>query len=184
MTRFALIPFAFFAAACADSTEFDSVSDEAADELREYLDDEPETARRAQGGPTMAERMVRVAERRYGKQLSKDGCDFAGVGYGIWMQQNRVFAGALLDESGELIEKIQGKVEVIGDRYGTVSAKGGNAVPGIRKLHLEGDYRGQFFEGDIAAMDGAESVELVMVGSIKGINSHRGHIFGALAICD
>ena len=184
MTRFALIPFALIAVACADSTDLDSATDEVPDELREYLDDEPETARRVQGGLTPAERMVRAAERRYGKQLSKAGCDFVGVGYGIWTQQNRVFTGAMLDASGDLIDKIQGRVDVSGQRHGTVSAKGANAVAGVSNLHVDGDYRRGMLEADVMAKEGADSLDLVMVGNIRGVHSTRGHIFGALAICD
>ena len=184
MTRFAFIPFALFAVACADSTELDSATDEMPEELREYLDDEPETARRVQGGMTPAERMVRAAERRYGKQLSKAGCDFVGVGYGIWTKQDRVFTGAMFDASGYLIDKIQGQVEVLGNRHGTVSAKGGNSTPEFTNLQVDGDYKRGMLEADVTAKEGPDSLDLVMVGNIRGVHNVRGHIFGALAICD
>ena len=185
MIRFALIPFAVFASACADSSDVAQSADELEQEFKDMLDNPAiNTVRSVQGPNVLGAKVVQVAWSRYSKQVEKEGCDLVGAAYGTWEDQGMNFRGELFQNSAMPMEGIMGRVVVTANGVGELSGVGTQAVDSVDAVYIEGDWKGTHLDADVLVKKGARMTDLVLIGNIHGTFDRQGYFVGALADCD
>ena len=184
MTRFAFIPFAILASACADSADYDDTTVDADQEFRDMLDSEDVNADRQHGVQTeLGAKVVRVAWNRYHAEVTDQGCSMIGAAYGSWTDQSQAFEGAAYYNSSALMDEWGGQITVSANARGQLSAAGFNTMPGLDALMMEGDWKGSHLQADVVTKKGNRIAEMVMVGDITHVDGTRGYFIGALADC-
>ena len=205
MIRFALIPFAFLASACADSADLAQATDDLEQDFKELVEDhQTETDRSAnERRPnvlvkpkpqavatiekprevTLGEKVVTVATHRFARGIEKAGCKMVGAAFGAWKDQRLDYKGQMFHTSGKSMERIQGELVVTSNGGGELSGFGISPDSGIATVAIEGDWTGGQLDADVAVRKGDRIHELVLIGDIDGAFDARGHFIGALALC-
>ena len=205
MIRFALIPFAFFATACADADDLTQASDDLETEFRELVEEHEVDAERSANGPrpvlagnqspqaigtidnprpaTLGQRVVKVAAERFERGVAKEGCKMVGAAFGAWKDQSLEYRGQMYHPSGKPMDRIRGKVTVTGNGAGELN--GYSVKPGghFSTIAIEGDWMSNHLDADVRVRQGFERRELMLIGGIDGAFDGRGHFIGALAVC-
>ncbi len=185
MIRFALIPFAVFASACADSPDLAHSADELEQEFKDMLDNPAIDAECDVHGPNaLGAKVVQLAWSRYSAQVQKEGCDLVGAAYGTWEDQGMNFRGQLFQNSAMPMEGIMGRVVVTANGVGELSGVGTQAVDSVDAVYIEGDWKGTHLDADVLVKKGARMSDLVLIGNIHGTFDQQGYFVGALADCD
>ena len=185
MTRFALIPFALFASACADNNEYNPAAEDADQEFRDMLDEtEVGTDRQHSVQTETGAKVVRIAWNRYQSEVASQGCSMIGAAYGAWTDQSQTFEGAAYYNSSAMMDEWGGQLSTTSNGRGELSGTGFNAVTGLDALIMEGDWKGSYIHADVVTKKGNRIAEMVMVGDITHVDGNRGYFIGALADCD
>ncbi|MEC8193586.1 MAG: hypothetical protein VX944_16250 [Myxococcota bacterium] len=185
MIRFALIPFAVFASACADSPDLAHTADDLEQEFKDMLDNPAIDAECDVHGPNaLGAKVVQLAWSRYSAQVQKEGCDLVGAAYGTWEDQGMNFRGQLFQNSAMPMDGIMGRVVVTANGTGELSGIGTQAVDGVDAVYIEGDWKGTHLDADVLVKKGARMSDLVLIGNIHGTFDQQGYFVGALADCD
>ena len=185
MIRFALIPFAVFASACADSPDLAQTADELEQEFKDMMDTPEIDAECDVHGPNaLGAKVVQLAWARYADQVQKEGCDMVGAAYGAWEDQGMNFRGQMFQNSAMPMDAIAGRVVVTANGTGELSGVGTKAVENIDAVHIEGDWKGNHLDADVLVKKGARINDLVLIGNIYGTFDQEGYFVGALAQCD
>ena len=205
MTRFALIPFALFASACADSADLTATSDDLEQEFKEMVEDYHDATERRAGKlqsidaqnlhpktagtiaakrpNTIGQKVVGVASDRFAPRIEKQGCVMVGAAYGMWRDQRLDFRGEVFSDSGKPMVRLHGGVEITGNGTGELGGFGFNKAGRGMKVAMEGDWKGTTLDADVFVGQRSEVTELVLIGNIEGVFEGRGHFIGALADC-
>ena len=204
MIRFALIPFAFFATACADADDLTQAADDLETEFRELVEEHEGDAERSATGlktklvkqnlqniktvekprpATLGQRVMKVASARFERAVRKEGCKMVGAAFGAWKDQSLEYRGQMFQTSGKPMDRIRGQVTVTGNGAGELN--GYSVKPGghFSTIAIEGDWMGNHLDADVRVQNSFERRDLVLIGGIGGAFDGRGHFIGALAVC-
>ena len=205
MIRFALIPFAFFATACADADDLTQAADDLETEFRELVEEHEVDAERSAIGPkplrvgnqtphaiktvekprpaTLGQRVVEVAADRFERNVNKEGCKMVGAAFGAWKDQRLEYRGQMFHASGKPMDRIRGKVVVTSNGAGELYGYSVNPEGDISTVAVEGDWMGKHLDADVTVRKGSQNHEMMLIGGIEGAFDGRGHFIGALAVC-
>ena len=206
MIRFALIPFAFFASACADSADLTQAATDLEQDFRDLVEEHQATTDRSANGPrplvvgnskaeavgtvektrpaTLGDKVVAVASNRFARGIEKAGCEMVGAAFGAWKDQRLEFKGQMFHASGKPMDRIRGEVVITSNGGGELSGIGINPDSAIATVAIEGDWAGRHLDADVLVRKGAQIHELMLIGDIGGAFDARGHFIGALATCE
>ena len=110
MTRFALIPLAFFANACASAEEVQDLVEETTEEVREGIDSyDAETDRNARNRNKAA---LSYAEREFRNELAERDCDLVGAVQGNWRDRRFRLNMTVINTNADTIAKLEGALMV------------------------------------------------------------------------
>ena len=146
MTRFALIPLAFFANACASAEEAEEAMTDATEEVRDAFDEvEDQNARSTK---TYNNRMVRAAYHMFRNELEHEGCKYVAAVAGGWT--NRTFRTQLnvISTVGESVVQLKGVMQWVDNNSGEMIAKG-YAPSDNQTFILEADWLNDTLDGDL-----------------------------------
>ena len=177
MNRFALIPLALFANACASAEEAEEAVTDATEEVRMAYDEiEAELDRT---NPTYTSRIIRVAERMFRNEMADAGCTFVAATAGGW--RNRSFRTTLniIDMTGHQPMRLNGKLTWDSNESGELRAKGHNAYD-RQVVTLEGDWLNDEIDGDLLFSGSDKAYRFFGNKRDRGIG---GMIIGAVAAC-
>ena len=146
MTRFALIPLAFFANACASAEEAEEAMTDATEEVRDAFDEvEDQSARSTE---TFNNRMVRAAYHMFRNDLANEECKYVAAVAGGWI--NRSFNTQLnvISTVGESVVQLKGVMQWVDNNSGEMIAKG-HASSDNQTFILEADWLNDTLDGDL-----------------------------------
>jgi len=178
MTRFALIPLALFANACASAEEAQEAVTDTTEEVRAAYDEVEAELDRT--NPTYSNHIIRVAERMFRSEMADEGCVFVAATAGGW--RNRSFRATLniIDTTGHQPMRLEGKLTWDSNNSGQLLAKGHNAYDG-QVAALEADWLQDEIDGDLL-FSGAENGYRFF--GKKRERGQAGMIIGAVASCN
>ncbi len=177
MTRFALIPLALFANACASAEEAEEAVTDATEEVRMAYDEVEAELDRT--NPSYSSRMIRVAERMFRNEMADAGCTFVAATAGGW--RNRSFRTTLnvIDMTGHQPMRLEGKLTWDSNESGGLVAKGHNAYDG-QTVVLEADWLNNDIDGDLLFSETEKEYRYFGKKRERGM---AGLIIGAVAQC-
>ena len=184
MTRFALIPLAFFANACASADDAqDFVSDEV-EEVRAAFDEldgaQDRSTTVSATTSSYGDRVVRVAERLFRNDMYASGCKYVAAAVGSWRYYPSNISLNVFDVSGDHEMHLQGVMKWIDNSAGEIRGKGFNQMEN-RRAKLEADWLHNRIEGDLTfSRDDTEY-------RFFGLKNHRGSggsVIGAIGLCE
>ena len=205
MTRFALIPFAIFASACADSADLTETADGLEQEFKEMVEEYHSDTERRVAKPvaivaanqqppsagtiankrvlTIGQKVAGVASDRFAHLIEKQDCEMVGAAYGMWRDQRLDFRGEMFHDSGKPMARLHGELAITGNGTGEIGAFGVGKPGKTMKVAMEGDWKGSTLDADVFIGTHSQVEELVLIGDIEGVLEGRGHFIGALADC-
>ncbi len=186
MTRFALIPFAIFASACADTTEIEETLADAETEVRELLDSEDVDAEKgALADPRFHKKVLRVAKDKFTRAAAMEGCKVVGATFGSWADRSYQYRGIMLDGNARPMAATAGVITYESNYSGEFNGRSYKTAPNMEKLMIEGDWRQGAILADVFsfANNQPNSVELTLFGEMRETGVGGGHFIGALAKC-
>ena len=177
MTRFALIPLALFANACASAEDAQNAVTDATEDVRAAYDEVE--AQLDRSNPTYSNRIIRVAERMFRSEMAAEGCTFVAATAGGW--RNRSFRATLniIDNTGHQPMRLQGKLTWDSNDSGQLLAKGHNAYDN-QLAALEADWLQNEIDGDLHFSGAETSYRYFGKKRDRGLG---GLIIGAVADC-
>lgn len=186
MTRFALIPFAIFASACADSADLDQSIDEVEAEVRELIEEHDGYTERSNPSSKIGPKVVQLASHRFAETLDKMDCNMVGAGFGVWGADNsRDFKGAMFHNSSQLMARVHGEVDFSGNRHGMILGESYHTTSSKSPLLIDADWKGPKVVGDVYSANGSShDTDLALFGSMHRTSWTEGHFIFALAQCD
>jgi hypothetical protein len=184
MTRFALIPLAFFANACASADDAQQFVSDDAEEVRAAFDEleagQDRTTTATATTTTFGDRVVRVAERIFQNDMYASGCEYVAAAAGSWRYYPANISLNVFDVSGDHEMELQGVMKWIDNSSGEIYTKGFNRMDN-RRAKLEADWLHNRIEGDLTfSRDNAEY-------RFFGLKNHRGtggSVIGAIVLCE
>ena len=186
MTRFALIPFAIFATACADSADIDQSIDEVDAEVRELIEEYDASTERTNPSSKLGQLVVQLASHRFAQTLDNAGCNMVGAGFGVWGADNsRDFRGAMFHNSTQLMDRMHGEVAFEGNRHGIILGESYRTTSSKSALLFDADWKGGKVVGDLySAKRSTHTTDLTVFGSMHRTDWTKGHFLVALAQCN
>ena len=178
MTRFALIPLAFFANACASAEDVQDTVTDTTEDVRNAFDEfeaEQDRTTHAYGS-----RVVRVTERIFRNEMSDAGCRFVAGVTGGWHNRSQKTSLNVFDTSGHLALELQGVMQWIDNSAGEITAKGHNASDNMTVV-LEADWLNQKIDGDLIFTQEANKAYRFFGEKRNG--AVGGRIIGAVGMC-
>ena len=178
MTRFALLPLAFFANACANSENPQDTMTDDTEEVRAAFD-EVEAAQDRRSA-SYGNRIVQIAEYMFANELSDNSCRYIAAVAGTW--RDRTFRTALnvFDTTGHHALRMHGGMQWVDNASGEMFAKGHSAADNMT-VALEADWVDNTIDGDMFFADDA-NVSYRFFGEKR----HRGLgglVIGAVGLC-
>ena len=178
MTRFALIPLAFFANACASAEEAQEAMTDATEEVRNAFDEiEAEQDRSTAAYGSM---VARVTERMFRKELSDAGCRFVAGVTGGWHNRSQKTSLNVFDTTGHRALELKGMMNWVDNSSGEILAKGHNASDNMTVV-LEADWLNQKIDGDLIFTQEANKAYRFFGEKRNGLRG--GRIIGAVGMC-
>jgi hypothetical protein len=178
MTRFALIPLAFFANACASAEEVQDLVEETTEEVREGIDSyDAETDRSTR---TRNKAMLSYAKREFRNEMAERDCDLVGAVQGNWRDRSFRLDMTVINTNADTIAKLEGALQYDANNTGEIWAKG--RTIGNNTMGLEGDWVNNAIEAVLFTAGAANSDRTVFAKKIhRGLG---GKMIGAVAICN
>ena len=181
MTRFALIPLAILANACASAED---VQDNLTDMTHELQRDiEEMTAETDRDADAHRQNIYAVAHDMFEGRLNDQRCEIVAALAGGWADRSFRLKTNMIGRSGELIATLEGRMRYVDNATGEFGAKGHIAKPQTGVV-MEGDwYRDQLEADIIIDGDGINQVHYEVIG-LKAHRGLGGQVIGAVVACD
>jgi hypothetical protein len=146
MTRFALIPLAILANACASAEEAqDNLTDMTHEIQRDIEDLSAESDR---SSTHFGQRVYTIAQEIFSARLQSDGCEMVGAVFGQWQDRSFKLKTELYNASGETVVGMVGGLSYDDNHSGELGAKGyiqdENTI-----VVMEGDWYRHQLEADL-----------------------------------
>ena len=177
MNRFALIPLALFANACASAEEAEEAVTDATEEVRMAYDEIEAELDRA--NPNYSYRIVRVAERMFRDDMADEGCMFVAATAGGWRHRSLRTTLNVIDANGHQAMRLEGKMTKVSNDSGELRAKGHNPFDN-QTIALEADWLNGDIYGDLFFSDADKEYRFFGKKRDRGVG---GMIIGAVAVC-
>ena len=179
MTRFALIPLAILANACASSEEVQDNLADTTHELQREIDELTADTDRE----TSAYRQVVYERTRafYENRLQAEGCEMVGALTGSWENERLKVKANVIDMHGEIVVNMEGSMRFTGNDEGIIGTKGYIAREQTHVI-MEGDWQRGYIEADML-LDSLNDRTMRVVG-LQTPRGYGGDIVGAVARCD
>ena len=178
MTRFALIPLAILANACASAED---VQDNLTDMTHELQRDIEEL--NADYDRSTVESRQHVYDRArdiFGPRLQADGCEMFAAVVGGWADRSFRIKTDLISESGSIIVNAVGQLRYSDNSTGTFGFKGHIHNKQTTVL-AEGDWADRHLEADVS-FDGTNEETFRLIG-LKAHDGLGGAVLAAVADC-
>jgi len=178
MTRFALIPLALLANACASADEVqDSLTD--ATEVQRDIDDTYADSDRQ--SDDHRQHLYQRARDMFAPTLQNQGCDMVGALVGGWADRSFRLKTDMVSQSGELIVSLEGRMRYTTNSEGEFGSKG-HIVKQKSTVFMEGDWVGDRIEADLV-FEGTNDDSFRVIGS-KEQQGLGGEVIAVVADCD
>ena len=180
MTRFALIPLAILANACAsseDAQDGQTYTDEAVQRDIEEL--AGETARN-----TDAQRQATFdrIEDIFGNRIDSAGCEMVAAMTGEWFDDS-VLLTTMIEPDGRVTAKMEGRFRYTDNQEGVFGAKGHDKVKGLTVV-TEGDFYRDHVEADVIMTGENWNTQTFRMIGLKERRGQSGEIWAAVASCN
>lgn len=180
MTRFALIPLAILANACAsseDAQDGQTYTDEAVQRDIEEL--AGETARNTDAQRQAAFDRVQDV---FGNRIDSAGCEMVAAMTGEWSADS-VLLTTMFEPDGTVTAKMEGRLRYTDNQEGVFGAKGHDKVKGVTVV-TEGDFYREHVEADVIMTGENWNTQTFRVIGLKELRGQRGEIWAAVADCN
>ena len=178
MTRFALIPFAFFANACATTDDAQDTLSNPTEEVRAAFDEIDGDHDRSTAA--FGTHIVRVTERMFRADMANAGCEFIAAVSGGWRNYTSKTTLNIFDTSGHHAFRLQGIMKWQSNSEGELFAKGHSASDDMT-VTLEADWLNGEIDGDIF-FSGNDNPTYRLFGE-KRNRGTGGLVIGAVGLC-
>ena len=178
MTRFALIPLAILANACASAEDVQDNLTDMTHELHRDIEDMS-----ADYDRSSAESRQHVYDRArdiFGTRLQTDGCEMFAALVGGWVDRSFRMKADMIGESGSIIVNAVGQLQYTDNRAGTFGFKG-HIQDKQTTVLVEGDWYREHLEADVS-FDGANDESFRLIG-LKAQEGLGGAVIAAVADC-
>ena len=186
MTRFALLPLAFFANACADTEGFDDALTGSDTEVREMIELADVNTERSSSAKKPAQaRLVRMALARFGKETIAQGCEPVGAAFGTWKDNRYQYRGTMVDMNAKPFAAIKGYLSHDGYRDGEFNGLSVKSSDEAGRLTIEGDWHRGDIQADIFSTAYKQNHPMLsMTGSMKfNTNDGTGQFVALISDC-
>ena len=182
MTRFALIPLAFFANACASAEDVQEDTQPETSELRAAFDEiGSETDRRsATVASSYGLRVVHVVDRMFRNELDAAGCKYVAAAVGSWHYYPANISLNVFDIQGTHELHMSGVMHWEDNSSGEITMKG-YSQGNNEVVKLEADWLDNSIEGDMSFSSDESEYRFF------GAKVHRGPgglAIGAIGVCN
>ena len=178
MNRFALIPLAILANACASAEDVqDNLTDMTHDLHRDIEDMSADYDR------STVESRQHVYDRArdiFGTRLQIDGCEMFAALVGGWVDRSFGMKADMIGESGSIIVNAVGQLQYTDNRSGTFGFKG-HIQDKQTTVLVEGDWYQDHLEADVS-FDGTNQERFRLIG-LKAQEGLGGTVIAAVADC-
>ena len=179
MTRFALLPLAFFANACADTEGLEDTLTDAETEVRELIessDFDSEKSAMSDHGARM--KVLHTAMAAFEKDAHRQGCEAVGVAVGNWVDRSFAYKGLFMDMKARPFAAIAGDITYVNNNDGEFNGFSVKSAPEVGNLVIEGDWRDGVVQADVlSSNDQPNQVALSMIGAIEPNERYGGGYF-------
>ena len=179
MTRFALIPLAILANACASAEDVQDNLTDMTHELQRDIDEM--TAETDRDADAHRQNIYAVAHDMFEGRLNDQRCEIVAALAGGWADRSFRLKTNMIGRSGELIATLEGRMRYVDNATGEFGAKGHIAKPQTGVV-MEGDWYRDQLEADII-IDGINQEHYEVIG-LKAHRGLGGQVIGAVVACD
>lgn len=179
MTRFALIPLALLANACASAEDVQDNLTDMTHELQRDIDEM--TAETDRDADAHREHIYAAAHDMFEARLPVQGCEIVAALAGGWADRSFRLKTNMIGQSGELIATLEGRMKYTDNASGEFGAKG-QLKKANDVVAMEGDWYHDHLEADLV-VDGINQQHYEVIG-LKAHRGLGGQIIGAVVACD
>jgi len=176
MTRFALIPLAFFANACASAEEVQDLVEETTEEVREGIDDIDYSR------SLDAELLLDVAQDQFQKQLDIGDCTMVGAVAGKITGPTAINMVLVNAGSREVMARLNGWMSQDTNDGGGFYAQD-TAMSAFNSVEFDGDWEHNAIEADVYSTQGRTIYEATLFATMTE-RGDASSILGVVAVCD
>jgi len=185
MNRFALIPLAILANACASQADLEAMAEDAEADIRELLEqDEVDSERGTMAIHEVRQRVVRHTVQRFEDLAASEGCIIEGVALGHWRDRSFEYRGLVMNLEAKHMADITGSLTYDDNDSGDFFGKDIRSSGNITSVEINGQWMNQFIDADVSVIhrNAFENEKLTLFATRKqrGLN---GHFVGVLADC-
>ena len=178
MTRFALIPLAFFANACASAEDAQETLNDTTEDVRAAFDELEGDQDRSTAA--FGNHIVRVTERMFRADMADAGCSYIAAVAGGWRNYTSKTTLNVFDTSGHHAFRLQGVMKWDDNASGQLLAKGHSASDDMT-VTVEADWLNNEIDGDIF-FSGNDNPTYRLFGE-KRNRGTGGLVIGAVGLC-
>lgn len=186
MNRFALIPLAILANACASQADIEAMAEDAEADIRELLErNDGDSERGALGTHKVRQRVVRHTVQRFEELAASEGCTIEGVALGHWRDRSFEYRGLALNLEAKHMADLTGSLTYDDNDSGDFYGKDIRSTGDIRSVDINGQWMAQFIDADVSITHvnaiNNEKFTLFAKWKQRGLG---GHFVGVLADCE
>ena len=176
MTRFALIPLAFFANACASAEEVQDLVEETTEEVRQGTEDIDFSKSAA------AEHLLESAYAEFEKELKTQGCDMVGALAGKITDPSDIHMTVVDAKSAEVMAELIGSLTLQTNFNGGFYGQDTSMSP-FNSVRIAGEWDHEAIEADVYVTRGRVIHEATLFATMTE-RGEASSILGVVAVCD
>jgi len=185
MNRFAIIPLALLANACASQADIEAMAEDAETDIRELLEqNDVDTERGALHDHRTRQRLVRHAVQQFKHITDAERCTIEGVAVATWRDRTFIYRGVTLRMDAKPLATITGRLTYDDNNSGEIFGTGIDTAGNTNSLKIEGQWLDHQIEADVFSSQGKagnnEQLTLFADRKQRGLD---GHFVGVLADC-
>ena len=176
MTRFALIPLAFFANACASAEEVQDLAGETAEEVRQGIDDIDYSKSAA------AEHLLETAYAEFEKELKTQDCEMVGALTGKVTDPSDIRMTVVDASTAEMMAELIGSLTLQTNFNGGFYGQDTSLSP-FNSVRIAGEWDHEAIEADVYVTRGRVIHEATLIATMTE-RGEASSILGVVAVCD
>ena len=185
MNRFAIIPLAILANACASQADIEAMADEAEADIRELLEqNDGDAERTALSDHRVRQRVIRHTVKQFEHITKGEECTIEGVAIADWRDRSFEYRGMVMSLDAKPMATITGRITYDDNNSGEVFGSEIHSSGDINSLTIKGLWLDRHIDADviIGHTDALNNDEFTLFATRKqrGLN---GHFVGVLANC-
>ena len=185
MNRFALLPLAFFANACADTEGYDNSQSDADTEVRDLVEMADIDSERTAPHTKAQRALVKRALSMFGSEARAQGCTPAGAAIGHWNDNSKQYRGLMVDMNAKPFATIKGRLTHDGPRDGELNGFSVTSSDGTGRLTVEGDWHRNAIQADVFSTSYSQNHPILsMTGGMRtNFDDGTGQFLALLVDC-